>query len=105
MGFRGSTTILSQSPYTMASVPAAARTPWVRWFSAEDVLWILICAALARFGPGRTPEAFSLLTCVAIFQIVESKVPYFGTESGNVIAILVKLLLGWLLIGFTDGIA
>jgi len=89
----------------MASVPAAARTPWIRWFSAEDVLWILIFAALAFFGPERTPEAFSLLTCLAIFQIVESRIPYLGTERGNVIAILVKLALGWLLIGFTDGIA
>jgi two-component system sensor histidine kinase HydH len=88
----------------MAGAEAAARTPWMRYFTAEDILWVLIFAALAFFGPERTPEAFSLLTALAVFQIVESKVPYLATESGNIISIVVKLALAYLLVGVTTGI-
>lgn len=88
-----------------AGVEANVQSPRFRYFNAEDALWILIFAALAFFGPERTPEAFSVLTCLTIFQIVEAKVPYLATEGGNIIAILVKLVLGWILIGWTDSIA
>lgn len=66
---------------------------------------MLLFTALAFFGPERTPEAVLVLCCLAIFQIVESKIPALGTDRGNVVAVLIKLALGYLLILYTSGIA
>jgi signal transduction histidine kinase len=62
-------------------------------------------AALATFGPDRTPIAMFLLASLAVFQVIESKIPVLATGPGNVISILVKLALGYMLIGYTDGVA
>jgi two-component system, NtrC family, sensor histidine kinase HydH len=72
---------------------------------AQDFVWLLLFAALAIFGPEPTPVAMTLLLALAIFQIVEPKIPFFSSARGNVISILIKLVLGYLLVGYTDAIA
>ena len=88
----------------MASVEPAQPHAWKRYFSAQDVLWVLLFTALAFFGPERTPQAIPVLSCLAIFQIVESKIPALATDRGNILAIVVKLGLGYVLILYTRGI-
>src|SRR5690349_18330385 len=89
----------------MAGVEASPRASWRQYVRAQDFVWLLMFAALATFGPDRTPIAMFLLAALAVFQVVESKIPVLTTGPGNVISILVKLALGYMLIGYTDGVA
>lgn len=61
--------------------------------------------ALAVFGPEHTPVAIFLLVCLGLFQVVESWFAWFATGRGALAAIGIKLLLCYLVIGFTDGVA
>jgi signal transduction histidine kinase len=88
----------------MAGVEPAQANAWKRYFTAQDVLWVLLFTVLALFGPERTPQAILLLSCLALFQVVESKIPALGTDRGNLLSILIKFALGYLLIGYTHGI-
>lgn len=83
----------------------ARRSAWKGYVRAQDLVWLLLFAALALFGPERSPVAIFLLLCLAVFQVVEPKVTIFSTQRGNAGSILIKLLLGYLLIGFTGGVA
>ncbi len=89
---------------SMAGLWSTPRTGWMRYLAAEDIVWALLFAAFGVFGPERTPEAIILLASLAIFQIIESKVPALATDRGNIISIIVKLVLAYILVGFTDGI-
>jgi signal transduction histidine kinase len=77
---------------------------WTRFIRTQDVVWFLLFAALAAFGPEQTGVAISILTCLAVFQMVESRIPFLGTEGGNVFSIAVKLVLAWVLIVYTGKI-
>jgi two-component system sensor histidine kinase HydH len=72
---------------------------------AQDAVWILLFAALAFFGPDRNPATISLLAGLAVFQVVEPKIRYFASPQGSAVSFGIKLVLCYLLIGWTDGIA
>lgn len=72
---------------------------------AQDLVWLLLFAAMVIFGPERTPVAITLLFTLAVLQILEPKIAPLNTGNGPIIASLTKLILGFLLIGYTDGIA
>ena len=78
--------------------------PWNRFLRAEDVVWLFLFAAMAAFGPARHASAVILLSCLAVFQVIEPKIPLFTTRRGTIAAIFVKLALGYLLIGDTEAI-
>ncbi|MGH9611651.1 MAG: two-component system sensor histidine kinase NtrB [Bryobacteraceae bacterium] len=77
----------------------------IRFIRARDLLWIVLFSALALFGPDRTPTMSALLFGLAIFQVAESKIPWFLTSMGSAVSFLIKLVLCYLLIGWTDGVA
>ncbi len=89
----------------MAGIATAQKFEWTRYVRAQDFVWLLLFAALAILGPDRTPVAMFLLACLALFQVLESKYPFFSTDRGAIASIMIKLALGWLLIGFTHGVA
>ena len=68
------------------------------------MVWLLLFAALIFFGPEQTVTAISLMVSLAVLQVVESRVHFFATESGNIILILIKLILAWVLIASTNQI-
>lgn len=68
-------------------------------------MWLLLCTGLAALSPERNPPAVAILFALAIYQVVEYKVPVLNTARGIVVSILVKLGLGYLLIGYTGGVA
>jgi two-component system, NtrC family, sensor histidine kinase HydH len=86
-------------------VETEQRNAWARYVRAQDLVWLLLFAVLAVFGPERTPIAIFLLLCLALFHAAESRVLFFSTERGAVVSIVIKLLLGYLLIGFTGSVA
>jgi signal transduction histidine kinase len=70
----------------------------------QDLVWILLFTALAWFSPYRTPIEIGLLVCLGVLQILEPRIAVFATDRGAVFAILAKLGLCYLLIGWTEGI-
>jgi signal transduction histidine kinase len=70
----------------------------------RDAVWPLLFLALAYTSRDPHPLELPLLFSLAALQIVEPRVPYFSTPRGVMWAVLLKLLLTYLLIGFTEGI-
>lgn len=75
------------------------------WLRAQDVVWLVLFTALIIFGPEKGAQARTILIAMAAFQVAEPKFPLLNTPNGSVVAILIKLALGYLLIAYTDGIA
>jgi two-component system, NtrC family, sensor histidine kinase HydH len=71
----------------------------------QDIVWIALFAVLAIWGPDLGPEATIFLIGLGLMQVIEPKVPFFGSPRGNIISFLIKLVLWYLLMGWTDGIA
>ena len=70
----------------------------------QDVIWILLFATLALFGPDRSDATTSVLLALGIFQVVEPKIGFFRSTFGSVVSFLLKLVLWYILMGWTDGI-
>ena len=66
---------------------------------------MVLFAALAIYGPERSPYMIVVLTYMGIFQIMEPKFPYFSSPGGAVVSFAVKLALCWILIALTNEIA
>ncbi|HET8549266.1 MAG TPA: ATP-binding protein [Bryobacteraceae bacterium] len=71
---------------------------------AQDLVWILLFSALAWFSPYRTPIEIGLLLCLGVLQILEPRLALFATDRGAILAVLAKLGLCYLLMGWTEGI-
>ena len=71
----------------------------------QDIVWIALFAVLAIYGPDLTPESTTVLIGLGLMQIIEPKIPFFGSRSGSIISFLIKLALWYILMGWTDGIA
>jgi signal transduction histidine kinase len=84
-----------------AATPARRK----RWIRPQDLIWVVLFAALAIYGPERSPYMIVVLTCMGIFQIMEPKFPYFSSPGGAVVSFAVKLALCWILIALTNEIA
>jgi two-component system, NtrC family, sensor histidine kinase HydH len=71
----------------------------------RDIVWILLFAVIAVYGPDHSPVTISTLLGLAVIQVVEARVAFFRLTLGSVIAFLIKLVLWYLLMAWTDGIA
>jgi two-component system sensor histidine kinase HydH len=71
----------------------------------QDIVWIALFAVLAIWGPDATPEVSAVLIGLGLMQIIEPKIPFFGSRSGSIISFLIKLGLWYILMGWTDGIS
>lgn len=78
--------------------------PLRRWLRAEDLVWLLLFAGLAFASPQRSVYEVELLSALAAFQLAEPRLSYFAGRRGVWAGLTIKLLLGFLLIGFTGGI-
>ncbi|MBX5497272.1 MAG: hypothetical protein IRZ15_18195, partial [Bryobacteraceae bacterium] len=59
---------------------------------------------MALVSPRRNPAEIEMLSGLALLQVLEPKIAFLNTERGNLVSILLKLVLGYLLIGVTGGI-
>jgi len=71
----------------------------------QDFVWLLLFGGLAVASPFRSIYQNEVLTLLAIFQLSEPRIPFFSTDRGNIVAHIIRLVLGFLLIGLTGGIA
>ena len=70
----------------------------------QDLVWVVLFAALAIFGPDRTTESILFLSALGLFQLLEPKL-LLSSLKGSIASFGIKLALCYLLIGWTDGIS
>jgi two-component system, NtrC family, sensor histidine kinase HydH len=70
----------------------------------QDFVWLLLFSALAYVSTNRHPLEIPMLVALAAFQVLEPKVSYFSTSQGNIVSILIKLVMSYILIGYTGGL-
>ncbi len=68
-------------------------------------MWLLLFSALAWVSPTRGAAEIEVLSALAILQVAAPRIGAFQSPRGNLVLISLKLLLGFLLIGVTGGIA
>jgi two-component system sensor histidine kinase HydH len=71
----------------------------------QDIVWIALFAVLAIYGPDLNPEPRAVLIGLGLMQVIEPKLPFFGSRRGSIVSFLIKLALWYILMGWTDGIA
>jgi two-component system, NtrC family, sensor histidine kinase HydH len=76
-----------------------------RFVRPQDLVWILLFAILAIYKPEIGVTTTVILLALGIFQVVEPKIPFFSSTPGSVVSFLVKLILWYVLMGWTDGIS
>jgi signal transduction histidine kinase len=81
------------------------RRPFWEIVRPQDIVWIALFAVLAIYAPDLTTESTSVLIGLGLMQVIEPKIPFFGSRAGSVISFLIKLALWYILMGWTDGIA
>jgi two-component system sensor histidine kinase HydH len=70
----------------------------------QDLLWVVLFAALAIFGPHRDAATILLLSALGLIQLLEPKL-FVSSTKGSIASFAIKLALCYLLIGWTDGIS
>ena len=70
----------------------------------EDFVWLLLFSAMASASPIQDPPSLLVLSGLALFQVLEPRIRYFDSRKGKISAIVIKLVLGFLLIGYTYAI-
>jgi signal transduction histidine kinase len=77
---------------------------WPGWIAPEDPVWFLLFAAMIVFSPEPSPAEYVFLPLLAAIQILEPKFPALSRGRGILASIFLKLLFGYLLVGFTGGL-
>ena len=78
--------------------------PRQRLVRTQDFVWLLLFGGLVLASPEREVYEIEVLTALSIFQVLEPRIPFFATSRGMVAGVALKLLFGFLLMGFTGGI-
>ena len=74
------------------------------FFAAQDLVWLLFFTALALGSPFHDVPSVVCIVALALFQLAEPRIALFRTERGKLLPITIKLLLCWLVIGYTAAI-
>ncbi len=73
-------------------------------FGAQGFAWLLFVAVLIVTTPETNYNATILLILIGAFQIAEPRWPLFSSRRGRTASLVLKLVLSYLLIGYTHGI-
>jgi signal transduction histidine kinase len=68
------------------------------------IAWLVLFAAMGLASPVQDAPSLTMLTALGIFQVVEQRLAVFQTPRGGVAAVAIKLVLCYLLIGYTDAL-
>ncbi len=80
------------------------RLSYIR-FQPQDFAWLLFIAVLITTAPDRSYQALIILPIIGAFQIMEPRWRLFSSKRGQVASVGLKLLLSYLLVGWTHGVA
>src|SRR5919108_5913705 len=73
-------------------------------FQPQDFAWLLFVIVLIATAPEPNYDAVILLPLIGAFQIIEPRLTLFSSRRGQITSIVLKLVLSYLLIGFSHGI-
>jgi two-component system sensor histidine kinase HydH len=76
----------------------------LRLVSAQDIVWVLLFVVLAATSEFLDPPAMLPLAALALVQVLEPKIPALASTRGRIAWIVLKLALGYLVIGYTGAI-
>jgi signal transduction histidine kinase len=85
-------------------VPAPPLLRYFRLIRPQDFVWLLLFAVLAVTNAEGDVSEIALLAALAIVQVLEPKIPAQPSTRSRIFWIVMKLLLGYLLIGYTGGV-
>src|SRR3954451_6923595 len=92
----------------MTEAPDPAHKPVSRglrsWFRLQDFAWVAFIIVLIAATPEPNYDALILLPIMGAFQILEPRLKLFSGRPGQIVSILLKLLLSYLLIGYSHGL-
>jgi len=90
---------------TMLAKTTTASSPQNRrLFRLQDFAWLLFIPVLIISGPETNYDALILLPAIGAFQILEPRLTLFSSHRGQIASIVIKLILSYLLVGFTHGL-
>ncbi|HYO84750.1 MAG TPA: ATP-binding protein [Bryobacteraceae bacterium] len=72
---------------------------------SQDVVWLLLFTLLEAVSPTRSTPEILVVVALAVLQIAEGRVDYLQSNRGSVTAVMLRLALCWLLIGWTGAIS
>jgi two-component system, NtrC family, sensor histidine kinase HydH len=75
-----------------------------RLIGAQDIVWILLFVVLAATSEFLDTYAMVPLALLGVAQVLEPKIPALASRRGRIAWILLKLVLGYLVIGYTGSI-
>ena len=75
-----------------------------RFLRPQDIVLVLLLAAMGALDPDHDVWIIGMIATLGVLQILESKIPFASTTAGKVTWILLKLAIGYTLIGYTHGI-
>jgi signal transduction histidine kinase len=85
----------------VSETPAAG---WRRLIRPQDLIWIPLFVALAAATEILDAPVVIPLSALFLVQVLEPKIPALSRTRGRIVWILLKLILVYLLIGYTHGI-
>jgi two-component system, NtrC family, sensor histidine kinase HydH len=85
-------------------VPPDPIPTWRRLIRPQDIVWLLLFALLAFSNTVGDAYEIVPLALLAIVQVLEPKIPALASTRGRTLWTALKLVLGYVLIGFTDGV-
>jgi two-component system sensor histidine kinase HydH len=74
------------------------------FFRVQDFAWFIFIGLLIAALPEPNYQASIILPLIGVFQIVEPRLPLFSTRTGRVVSITLKLILSYLLVGWSHSI-
>jgi len=77
---------------------------WYRLVRPQDVVWLLLFAVMAAMAPALDAREIGILAALGFVQVAEPKLAFASTPRGKILWIVLKLLLAYLLIGYTGGL-
>ena len=75
-----------------------------RFVRPQDFVWLLLFSALGYVSTSRHPLEIPILVALAALQVLEPKFAFFSTPKGNVVSIVLKLAMSYILIGYTGAL-
>lgn len=85
-------------------MPESQVSRLLRLIRPQDFVWVLLFVTLAATSEILDSLAMAPLAALGLVQLLEPKIPALASRSGRVICIVTKLVLGYLVIGYTGGI-
>src|ERR1700716_875122 len=77
---------------------------WVRLVRPQDVVLLVLFAALTATRPTLDASEIALFLALAALHVAEPRVPFLGTRRGKVLWIVLQLFFSYLLIGLTGAV-